>query len=635
MDSTLRLFLSLSLRSDAERSALVSAAELDPAILLALLRTWPGAAANLGRWHESMGEAILQAVAISMSSAAVVRSVEPPELARSWRNSLMRGFLAAELAGRAGNMNTIENRLTALLSGVGNWLDPSGDAGHAAAAGADYLETLGCTPSVCDAVRYQHEPLERLQGTSSMLRVNAIAARLLAYTHGPEMIESGSLRHYNELLELDEDQIYEVIGRASRNFDLSIERLKESAAQQGDEKAIDYLARVVASVNTGAVFYRALMKSAEQMGFEELLDQAGRFLFGFGDLCHLRPVNSVLSGVLAGGEAIEIDSQRQGSTIARSFREQSIVVGAADDNLELVERQLLGRFRSDHFICLPLGSKAGVLVCAVDASFAQDLDSQRPLLSALSEAAADLYAKRAEGDADVIGLDYLRRRVREITHEVNNPLAIVQNYLGSLSLKLGKDTPVQKDIDAIARELMRVGTIVQKYGRVGKPEELAFRRVDLNALIEELVDIVQGGRSDLTIEKWFDQSIPVMELPADALSQVVLNLLKNAAEALTDMPGARIDVFTQGAVNVDGRHYIEIVISDNGPGMSQEQRLQLFTSEASTKGEGRGYGLGIVKQLLGDMSATISCRENTSFPGPMGTTFQILLPLEQHNEGKR
>ncbi|HKI74487.1 MAG TPA: ATP-binding protein, partial [Pseudomonadales bacterium] len=102
-----------------------------------------------------------------------------------------------------------------------------------------------------------------------------------------------------------------------------------------------------------------------------------------------------------------------------------------------------------------------------------------------------------------------------------------------------------------------------------------------------------------------------------------VNLFKNAVEALEGIDAPRIEVSTQGAVNVDGKHYLEIVVSDNGRGMSPEQRLNLFSGETSTKGEGRGLGLGIVKNLLAEMSAMIACRENTGG----GTSFQVLVPL--------
>ncbi|MEX0942016.1 MAG: HAMP domain-containing sensor histidine kinase, partial [Pseudomonadales bacterium] len=241
--------------------------------------------------------------------------------------------------------------------------------------------------------------------------------------------------------------------------------------------------------------------------------------------------------------------------------------------------------------------------------------------------------------AGAVSLDHLKARTREIIHEVNNPLAIVQNYLKTMAIKLdaksGTDLAVQKEIDTISTELMRVSTLLQKFARIGDEDTLTYSDTDINQLIVELTGLVAADRQ-ITVELQLDESIPVLELAGDALRQVLLNIVKNAAEAMDETSSPQVFVSTQGAVNLGGRHYLEIVIADNGPGMSAAQRLELFNSEAgasvSTKGQGRGLGLGIAKGLLDEMGGLISVRDaqvvtaaNGNSPG---TSFQILVPFE-------
>lgn len=628
MHSTLWHFLSISLDPGTDKSALVLAVEKDPAILLALLATGTGAAAKLAQWHESIEPSMLQAVAISMSSAAVVRSQAPHDLELLWRHDYARSLLAEALARHINHADPVESRLIGLLSGVGYRLDRTTDAAPPDAVAADFLADLGCSSLVCDAVRYRCEPLDQLRGTSVQLRVNAVAGHLVKYIDSFQMVPAERLSKFQALTGLGEDALYEALTRGTREMELSIESLKDAGPVSAGEQAPDRLAELVSSASTGAVFYRALVKSGENSEWFQLVNQAGRLLFGFIGVCHFVPQDDGLVAVMEDGQSVRVDEDRHDSNIARSFQHNRPLVATRLRVTDLIERQLLSRFGASHLICLPLDG-AGLLVCGIDQQFAENMGHHKALLSAYAEAAGDLYRMQSGRGAEVISLDKLNRRVREITHEVNNPLAIVQNYLRTLSLKLGEGSPVQKDIDAVSREMLRVGNIVQKYAAIGKNDELMLRRVDLNGLVAELLDIVTGGGSDLTSETRLDASIPVMELAGDALRQIILNLLKNAAEALQGVEGACIQVVTQGAVNVDGRHFIEIVISDNGPGMSQEQRLDLFSEDASTKGEGRGLGLGIVKQLLGEMSGSISCRESLFASGTGGTSFQILLPLEQ------
>ena len=631
MPSTLRHFLSVSLEPGVAKPAMVLAAEKDPAILVALLSSGDGNAVDLARWHEDLEAPVLQAAAIALANESLVGSSEIHDQTTPWMNSLTHSLLAEAMARHIGARESGEVditccRLTGLLSGIGRWLDPSGDGRAGDHAAADLLANLGCSSAVCDAVRYHHEPLADLSGVPLLLRVNALAGHLVSCVGGPQLLPAELAAMCGPLTGLTEDEIYQCLGEAGRTRELTMDALGATGCSSAGHFGQDCLTELVTHASIGAAFYRALVKAAGNQPFDVIISRTGRFLFGFEGLCHFRPEAQDLVGQLPDGEWLRVGSDRQHSEIARCRMQNEMAIVTRMKATDLIERQLLGRFDAGHLICLPLGA-AGVLVGGIDQSFAENIDRHSVLLRAFAEAASDLYLDREDTDVDAVPLPELHRRVREITHEVNNPLAIVQNYLRTLSIKSGEDSPLQKDIDAISREITRVGGIVQKYARIGTDDSLVLQRVDLNGLVEELAAIVQGGHEDLAIDTRLDPSIPMMELAGDALRQVILNLLKNAAEALGNVADARIHIATQGAVNMGGKHYLEVVISDNGPGMSQEQRLGLFAGDASTKGEGRGLGLGIVRQLLDEMSGIISCRENVSVPGESGTSFQILLPV--------
>ncbi|MFT5692881.1 MAG: signal transduction histidine kinase, partial [Oceanicoccus sp.] len=85
----------------------------------------------------------------------------------------------------------------------------------------------------------------------------------------------------------------------------------------------------------------------------------------------------------------------------------------------------------------------------------------------------------------------------------------------------------------------------------------------------------------------------------------------------------KITISSEASVSFSGRHFVGIYIEDNGPGIDEKIKKNLFSPVTSTKGDGHsGLGLSIVKKLIDEMSGSIVCRSSA----PNGTQFQILLP---------
>ena len=107
----------------------------------------------------------------------------------------------------------------------------------------------------------------------------------------------------------------------------------------------------------------------------------------------------------------------------------------------------------------------------------------------------------------------------------------------------------------------------------------------------------------------------------DTLKQILVNLVKNAVEALADK-GGRIEIANRGHVNRERKLYLELVVSDNGAGLPPDVLANLFSPVKSAKeGAHRGLGLSIVHGLVRKLNGHIACRS-----GGTGTSFEILLP---------
>ena len=216
--------------------------------------------------------------------------------------------------------------------------------------------------------------------------------------------------------------------------------------------------------------------------------------------------------------------------------------------------------------------------------------------------------------------------MRKIAHEVTNPLTVLKSRLEMLGMQRPEDSPLQDEMVLLNAELDRIDKLMRtasslpldevEVARCGVPELL----LDMRSIYGEALFAERGIQLELRAAR----DLPPAAVPASALKQVLLNLFRNASEAL--LPGQRLVVSALSQVTVDGRASLELRLVDNGPGLPPERASAPFMPRASTKGDGhQGVGLTVVREILAQWGATILCR---SQPGA-GTRFQIFLPLEQ------
>jgi signal transduction histidine kinase len=224
------------------------------------------------------------------------------------------------------------------------------------------------------------------------------------------------------------------------------------------------------------------------------------------------------------------------------------------------------------------------------------------------------------------------RRVREVIHEVNNPLSVVRNYLHVLGSRLegshiDGESP-REQLRRIGDEIRRAGEILrtlldtpesaQGEGAAGDPG-----RVSLNELVADVTALLEPALledAEVRLELDLDRAAPELTLDAGRLRQVLLNLLKNAVEAMPE--GGEVRVVTRTGVATAAGSGVEIRVSDTGPGIPPEQLPELFVPGRSTKGRSRGLGLHIVGRLVEELGGSISAESRPD----SGTRFRILLP---------
>jgi signal transduction histidine kinase len=300
--------------------------------------------------------------------------------------------------------------------------------------------------------------------------------------------------------------------------------------------------------------------------------------------------------------------------------------------LGLAEEQLLRALGSSALVCLPLvtGSRClGVLVGGIPAWRVPDLKRNVKLLLAFGTKVAtalDTAARERQELAqrlDGMQESYVENS-RRVAHEVNNPLTIIKNYIGVLDGKLTRQEPLTDELAVLSEELDRVGGIIDEFaGAAPRVQDLG---TDVNRIIQDLVRLFRDSKflpSSIQIRTRLPEQASRINGPADTLKQILMNLVKNAIEALPR--GGLIEIINKGQVHHDGRVYFALGIKDNGAGMPPEVLSQLFSPVRSAKAGGnRGLGLSIVNELVKKLGGSISCASTSA-----GTTFNILLPARE------
>jgi PAS domain S-box-containing protein len=203
-------------------------------------------------------------------------------------------------------------------------------------------------------------------------------------------------------------------------------------------------------------------------------------------------------------------------------------------------------------------------------------------------------------------------------HEIANPLNAIATSLELATSELEKtgNPFVYESVTTAYQEIQRLTLLLKEYRSFARPQRLQFQPTDLRPIVKEAVTAIARGHAgpEVKLDLQLDESVPVIDADRQKIKQAVLNLGKNAIEAMP-LGG----VLTAKMYQQNGRVILEI--GDNGVGIPEgEDVFQLFKT---TKPEGTGLGLPIVQQIISEHRGTI---DYTSAVGK-GTTFKISFPI--------
>ncbi|WP_082657562.1 MULTISPECIES: PAS domain-containing sensor histidine kinase [unclassified Sphingopyxis] len=188
-----------------------------------------------------------------------------------------------------------------------------------------------------------------------------------------------------------------------------------------------------------------------------------------------------------------------------------------------------------------------------------------------------------------------------LAHELNQPLTAVANYVEAVRDLLASpapaDMPMIRDaLDDTAKEALRAGHIVRRLRDFVARREVEKTIEKLPLLINEAAVLGLMGAREKSVEPRFDLDPYASPVLVDKvqIQQVLINLIRNAVEAMADSPVRQLTVTSRP----DQRGFVRVIVADTGPGVTPEVAAQLFTAFVSTKAEGMGLGLSICRTIV-------------------------------------
>jgi CheY-like chemotaxis protein len=226
------------------------------------------------------------------------------------------------------------------------------------------------------------------------------------------------------------------------------------------------------------------------------------------------------------------------------------------------------------------------------------------------------------------GLSVPEEWIPDLVHKLNSPLSSVIGYTQLLLARV-EDPEIREDLERIMLEADQASQVVRDLAQVWRKRKPQKARTDLRPLIESILESKAQDfiLKNITIRTEFDAALPALDLDARQFRQVLLHLISNAVEAITDYHGfGEITI----SASAEGNR-VKIVVADDGPGILPENLPHVLDPFFTTKGKGTGLGLTVSQDVIASHGGTLSFESQFG----QGTSFIITLPFKAGKEMRR
>ena len=231
--------------------------------------------------------------------------------------------------------------------------------------------------------------------------------------------------------------------------------------------------------------------------------------------------------------------------------------------------------------------------------------------------------------AHVSRLSTMGEMATQIAHELNQPLSAITTYsdacLYMLKSNSQETTDIVSALNGIKLQAHRSGEIIRGLRNFVKKGELNESTTNINELIYAVMNLamseIKNNKIDITFS--LDDELPLVVTERILIEQVVLNLVRNAIDAMTENDSMIRELHIQTALNNEQR--IEVKIMDTGPGLKSDQIENIFNTFVTTKKNGIGMGLPISRTIIEAHGGTLMAE----YGRKTGASFVFTLPLDR------
>ncbi|MDD5759290.1 MAG: ATP-binding protein [Desulfobulbaceae bacterium] len=212
----------------------------------------------------------------------------------------------------------------------------------------------------------------------------------------------------------------------------------------------------------------------------------------------------------------------------------------------------------------------------------------------------------------------LGNTVAQVAHEIKNRLIPLGGFASAIEKRADNPEKAREKAHIISQEVNKLEHLLRHITDFSKPIQLRFEECSINDLLAELIQRMQVGLAKgVTIKASLHPTPLQVRVDAERLEQVVVNLIRNAVEALESASSGTVTVCTRPQ-----DESVEVLVMDDGPGIPEVVLENIFTPFFTTKKHGTGLGLAISRNIIIEHGGNLSCASNPNH----GTTFTLTLP---------
>ncbi len=214
-----------------------------------------------------------------------------------------------------------------------------------------------------------------------------------------------------------------------------------------------------------------------------------------------------------------------------------------------------------------------------------------------------------------------------LAHEIKNPLGSIK---GAVQVLKGEndDTSQTDMLEVIGDEVGRMDAVLTRFLRFARPFEIHPQPLDINHAVEKTISMfgMQFASREINVEMDLGRDIPIICADTDALHQIIVNLMLNAAEAMPTGGAIRVSTGRASLLMAEGQaDAVSLCVEDTGHGISEDDLERIFQPFFTTREKGIGLGLAISQRIAESHGGEIRA---SSRPGE-GSRFEVILPVDK------